>query len=248
MSSRFSGAFISQKQRRKLYDTFGGLVYYGPFSTLKIQKKMFGILEYNEILGTYESCLHEAILNLTTKNYKTIMIIGAYHGYYVAGLALISNCNEVIAFEKDVYLHEVIRSWWDVNDLPRLTLKAEATIDEMTASDNNTGFVFCDCEGDEISLLDPQKFPWQAHADFIIELHDFYKPGILKNLRSRFSKTHKCQVIFDNLNERELNKSIIEPFKIKLNFDEFPLHRWIRVNNVVTYTFGRFLILEKNDS
>ena len=51
--------------------------------------------------------------------------------------------------------------------------------------------VVCDVDGYEQELLNPAIVPWFASADFILELHDCFVPGISEEIRRRFSSTHQ---------------------------------------------------------
>ncbi len=55
--------------------------------------------------------------------------------------------------------------------------------------------VFCDCEGYEIELLNPDTAPKLKTADILVELHDLFKPGITPTLIERFQDSHDIQLI-----------------------------------------------------
>ena len=56
--------------------------------------------------------------------------------------------------------------------------------------------MFCDCEGYEIELLDPDKAPHLKTADIIVELHDFMRTDIdiTPTILSRFAATHDIAI------------------------------------------------------
>ena len=55
--------------------------------------------------------------------------------------------------------------------------------------------VVCDCEGYETELLQPSVAPVLVESDILVELHDFFKPGITEIIRERFQKSHNILMI-----------------------------------------------------
>jgi hypothetical protein len=55
--------------------------------------------------------------------------------------------------------------------------------------------VICDVEGFEEELLDPSAVPELNHADVLVELHEFIRPGIGQKIRHRFAITHRITEI-----------------------------------------------------
>ncbi|MDH5233409.1 MAG: methyltransferase [Gemmatimonadota bacterium] len=50
-----------------------------------------------------------------------------------------------------------------------------------------------DCEGYEDELLDPAAAPALAHADLLVETHDFARAGVTERLAARFAGTHDVE-------------------------------------------------------
>ncbi len=61
-----------------------------------------------------------------------------------------------------------------------------------------------DCEGYEVTLMDPAAAPklrgWRA----LVELHDFAVPGIADVIGERFSSTHDVQIIEERPRDPDL--------------------------------------------
>lgn len=57
--------------------------------------------------------------------------------------------------------------------------------------------VFCDIEGYEEVLLNPEKVPNLKYVDLLIESHDCFVPNISENLVNRFIQTHAIEIVID---------------------------------------------------
>ena len=56
-------------------------------------------------------------------------------------------------------------------------------------------FIFMDCEGAEMELLDPEIAPSLKRTRILVELHDFANRAITPILQSRFEQTHDLEII-----------------------------------------------------
>ena len=63
---------------------------------------------------------------------------------------------------------------------------------------NESALVFCDIEGAEEELLDPNLAPALKYFDIIVESHECLRQGITQKLKSRFNATHEVILIEDN--------------------------------------------------
>ncbi|RYD96674.1 MAG: hypothetical protein EOP50_06410 [Sphingobacteriales bacterium] len=233
---------------KKVRERTGSQIFFGPFATLRIPEELFPHLTIGEMIGTYESCLHGVINELIVQRPQSVVIIGANNGYYCAGLAYTMRPQRLLAFEMVPRLHPIARSWWECNDLPPMDLQGEATPEVLRNIQAPVDLLICDCEGAEEELLQPEAYTWQKDASIIVELHDFYRPGLTQRLVERFSESHDIRLLQDDPQELELNDKIlgaVHPsywltrFKIPL----FPAHRWIQNGKHQMLTAGKFLYL-----
>jgi hypothetical protein len=176
------------------------------------------------------------------------MIIGANNGYYCAGLAYTIKPKTLTAFEMVPSLQVLAQEWWKVNNLSPMTMKGEATHAELSAVQEPVDFLLCDCEGAEDELLNPQQYAWQKNAAIVVELHDFYKPGLMQRLIERFDATHEATIIMDDHRESEINDKILGAvdftyWLVRFKIANFPAHRWIPKKGHKALTFGKFLYL-----
>lgn len=233
---------------KKVRDRIGGQIYYGPFATLQIPDALYPHLTIGETIGTYEMCLHDVFNKLITERPQHIMIIGANNGYYCAGLAYTIRPQKLTAFEMVPHLQQLAQEWWKVNDLSPMTMKGEATPAELSNIAEPVDFLLCDCEGAEDELLRPEQYTWQKRSAILVELHDFYKPGLMQRLIERFDITHTAQIIMDDHQESDLNDKILSAVDlsyrlVRFKIANFPNHRWIPKKGHKALTFGKFLYL-----
>jgi hypothetical protein len=228
----------------------GDCIYHGPFSTLKIPRTHFSYLTIGELLGTYEYALQPYINKIISQKPASIIVVGANHGYYCAGFSYTIKPETLIAYEIEPHLQELAKEWWKENRLGNITMKGAATVAEFKNINIPVDFLFCDCEGEEINLLNPQEFAWQTKTTILAELHDFYKPGLLQIMVERFNATHNITIIQDDIAENMLNHTLLSAMSkwyplAKRKVAKHPNHRWIIQNNRKIVTFGRFIYMER---
>lgn len=226
-----------------LVEKIGNRIYFGPFSGLKIPKESFNYLTVSEILGLYESCLHykfESLINLELEN---IILVGGNNGYYAAGISYLLNPKLINIYESETMFHPIIKSWFNLNHGSKFNIKGEATIEEFKHIDSKIDFIFMDCEGYELELLNPQLFLWQQKTEILLELHPFYVDNLIATISSRFKKTHKIEIIYDDFNEDVKIETILKGIDLDIKYNKHPTHRWIEENNKKVYTGGMFMFL-----
>ena len=52
-----------------------------------------------------------------------------------------------------------------------------------------------DCEGGEVTLLDPVKTPALRNCEILCEVHEFYAPNATAILVERFKESHKIKLL-----------------------------------------------------
>ena len=70
--------------------------------------------------------------------------------------------------------------------------------DNFADYEHESTLVFCDIEGAELELLDPEIAPALKSMDLIVESHECLIPGITDTLIIRFSAKHDISLILDN--------------------------------------------------
>jgi len=199
---------IRQRIRRKirnknkiLNDYFKEDIYIlgGPFKGMLYSDTAYGSSILPKIFGTYEQLLNPWVEQAINKDYKTIIDIGCAEGYYSSGFAMISRNSKIYAYDtnKEILLK---------NKIENVALKEECTIEELENMIDDNTLIFCDIEGEEINLIDPNKSKKLLEADYIIETHDFKLEDTTERLIERFKKTHNIEVVSGD--EREIPEDV----------------------------------------
>jgi hypothetical protein len=171
-------------------------VYAGPFAGMKLVKGTHLSLQPAMIVGSYEAELHHAIYKAISTAPDYVINIGSAHGYYATGLARHLPNTTVIAFEPESEENwdEALRLAEANGVTDKIIQKGLCTVTELRESCRPDSFVLCDCEGDEMTLLNPEAIPSLQSCYIICELHDFIVPGLTGELVRRFKKSHINQI------------------------------------------------------
>ncbi len=179
----------------KLAVLFENTVQAGPFKGLKlVDDAAWGDGDRGScLLGCYESNLHDSIYHFANRNPKTVINIGCAGGYYAVGLAKLLPNAKVFAFDIDQNAQDVCGATAKANHVDdRVFVDGLCTPEKLSVLAQREGgiFVFMDCEGAELDLLDPQKVPYLERCDILVETHDVYISGITELLEARLNVSH----------------------------------------------------------
>lgn len=171
----------------------GGAVRSGPFAGMKYITESSCSALTPKLLGIYERELHSVIEDILSIPWRQIVDIGAAEGYYAVGFARHFRSAEVVAFEMNPKARKLLKQLAAKNDvLSRLAIQQECSDRELehTIYPKGNRLILCDCEGAEMSILDPTRVPQLASCHILVETHEFVTPGVTATLRGRFSNTH----------------------------------------------------------
>jgi hypothetical protein len=172
-----------------------GRVMAGPFRGMRIELSPLSsrhLLGY--LLGSQELELHEAIEHIATRDYRTILNIGAADGYYAVGLAMRLPDACIEAFEALPEFHPLIQRAAQANSVrQRIAIFGKCTVDLLNlrlASAAQPTLIVMDVEGAEVALLDLHAVPPLELADILVETHDAFAPAATEELIDRLGETH----------------------------------------------------------
>jgi hypothetical protein len=186
-----------QRVAHDLLAKTGGEVFAGPLAGMKIplDSPLANLPMY--VLGSYEQETHEVLSRVICAPPPKIIIIGSAFGYYTVGLACQTMHTKVIGFEAEEHPH-----WKKAAELAtlnkvadRITQKGFCDTNELYAVCEDGDFVMCDCEGGEVTLLDPVKTPALKNCEILCEVHEFYAPHATAILVERFKVSHQLNLI-----------------------------------------------------
>lgn len=176
----------------------GRRVRAGPFTGLEYPSaRSSGSAIFPKIVGSYEQELHPVIDTLLTRDYETVVDIGAAEGYYAVGLARRLPRARVHAFEMDPVARRLLLEFAQMNGVAdRISVHGRCDLPDLAAFDlSGRPLIVSDCEGAELSLLDPEAVPALTHCDMVVELHSVRGTDPRALFRQRFQRTHEVTFI-----------------------------------------------------
>lgn len=189
-------AFVS-----KVFRELRSTVCHGPFKGMKYIKKSNSSALIPKILGTYEQELHKVIEHIISEDYENIVDIGCAEGYYAVGFAYKGRNKpafHVYAYDTNKDALQNLAKLSSLNQVSdKITIAEYCTYNDFELFRGKKTLIFCDIEGDELTLLDPVKAPSLKQYDLLVEVHDGSdEAGIIKTLLTdRFKQTHLIQLI-----------------------------------------------------
>jgi hypothetical protein len=198
---------------RTIAARLGDRVARGPFAGMLYPRRRGDIVHTAKLLGAYEVEAQAAIERLAARRPTCIVNVGSGDGYYTVGLARKVEDAEVWAVDPDPLAQRACRDTAERNgvaarlryairlDVPALeqvllgTSRTSATHAPSpgTTRARHRNLCLVDCEGYEDDLLDPAGAPSLAHADLLVETHDFARAGVTERLAARFARTHDVE-------------------------------------------------------
>ena len=182
-----------------LLEEEGTKVLQGPLQGLDFIEQSAEGCHIAKLLGCYEQPLQPYIAAAIEKDYSTILNIGCAEGYYAVGLALAMPDATSLAFDIDPKAQAACVQLAEKNEVSdRVEVGGLFSPANFADYEHEPTLVFCDIEGAELELLDPEIAPALRSMDLIIESHECLIPGITDTLIMRFSATHNISLIPDN--------------------------------------------------
>ena len=188
----------SYKQRALVFDIAeqaGWKVLSGPFAGLDLEGNR---LDPCHLLGLYESALHRPIEDLLSadRNYCHVLNIGCAFGYYAVGIARRLPDAKIHAHDIDPVQQEACKRTAEKNGVTdRIEIKGVCQGEAFQDFPANETLVFCDIEGGERELLDPDRYPALKNFDLVVEIHQVETEGTRALLEERFALTHEVDFI-----------------------------------------------------
>ena len=211
-------AWCAHKERRlrvmraTFVAQFGLVVRNGPFKGLRYIGESSGSALLPKLLGSYEAALHPVLNELMTNQYDNIIDIGCAEGYYAVGLAHRCPGTPVVAFDSNRAAQEMCERLANLNGVSQqITVRGACSPEALAEAIEDRSLIVCDCEGDEVRLLDPVLLPGLKRCDLLVELHPFIDSDIPNLIAERFRETHSTGLIRED--SRGLSLSELKAFK-----------------------------------
>jgi hypothetical protein len=181
--------------QRRLVGQCGTRIQAGPFAGMEFAPHQIAGCHMPKLLGSLESELHPFIYSMPQAQYDTILNIGCAEGYYAVGLKRMLPQTRMIAFDVNPQARRVCAQVAAFN-------KVDVEIEEVYRHEDFARFpgrtlVFCDIEGDEIELIDPENAPSLRYMDLVVELHRMPVGHARDIVPPRFRESHDIQIVED---------------------------------------------------
>lgn len=174
-------------------------VMQGPLEGLDFIRQSAEGCHVAKLIGCYEQPLQEYILQVLKADYDTVINIGCAEGYYAVGMALKMEGTHTYAFDINEAAQRACADLAQKNGIAdRITVGTTFEIEDFAKYSGRRSLIFCDIEGAEVELLDPEKASTLKSFDIIVEAHEGDRPGTIKLLLDRFSETHSIKVVNDD--------------------------------------------------
>lgn len=175
---------------------FGTDVMSGPFAGMLYLDYAVNSVYTPKVLGCYELEIAPIIERIIKSSYSVIVDVGCAEGYYAVGLAICCPKAHIYAFDAGLEARQACQQLSEINGVSaRVTIEGFCDADALKSLPLVGGFLLCDIEGDEETLLDPVKLPELLGMDILVELHELFRPGVTALILSRFQHTHGITLI-----------------------------------------------------
>ena len=177
----------------------GTKVLQGPLAGMDFIERSAEGCHVAKLLGCYEQPLHPHIHVALSGKYSKIVNIGCAEGYYAIGFARAIPNLISLAFDTDPGAQNACRELAERNGVSdRVEIGGLFTPADFANYKDEAALIFCDIEGAEQELLDPEMAPGLRTLDIIVESHECIRPGVTQTLVSRFTESHNIELVEDN--------------------------------------------------
>lgn len=182
MREEWRAETVLQRRRRvssEVYDLFGGVVGYGPFKGLSLQKNnWWGGADFaSMLLGLYEKEVLDFLFSKRFDGFESFVDIGAADGYYAIGMLRAGRMRKAVCFELSEEGRRTIAANAVANgvaDQIQVFGAADRRFHEKLSDlDLARTVVLVDAEGAEFEILDAESLSALRRATFIIEIHNW---------------------------------------------------------------------------
>jgi hypothetical protein len=181
---------------RRVRHRFGDHVQAGPFTGLEFPD--WGITHVDgfapKLLGSYELELRDTLEAAIAARPARVVNVGAGEGYFAVGLGRRLPDAHVVAFELRTDKHDLMAQLAERNGV-QLEIHGACDPAGLRAVLEPGTLVFCDVDGAERELLDPDAVPELRACAIVAETHDRIVQGITALVRERFAPTHEIEAI-----------------------------------------------------
>lgn len=178
----------------------GNTVFSGPFAGMHYASNASEGALMPRLIGCYEAELHPFLAQVAQAGYERVIDIGCAEGYYAVGLArMLPGCH-IHAHDIDESAQQACRQLAQANGVTdRVTVAGVFEGAQLARHTAHKTLIVCDIEGAEAQLLDPWQWPDFARFDLLVEVHECFQPGLVRQLDARFAATHTIEWVWPSV-------------------------------------------------
>lgn len=204
---------LVQQQGTKIMD--------GPFAGMEFIEHSAEGCHLPKLLGCYEEELHPFLSSLPAMKYSTVLKIGCAEGYYAVGIKRLLPAARMIAFDINPAAQAACKALAGRNGVA-VEVRGICTREDFNAfSSADRMLVWCDIEGAEGELLDPQVSPALRQMDLVVEFHPVATGHTFNDVLPRFTETHAIEIL-----QTSAHHPLLPPFLKQLGHLDQLLAQW----------------------
>jgi len=173
----------------------GAKVIDGPFAGMEFIEQSAEGCHVPKLVGCYEAELHPFLNTLAQENYTTVLNIVCAEGYYAVGIKRLLPAVRLLAYDINPRAQQACQALAARNGV-NVEIGGLFSPQDFARFDKNEKIlVWCDIEGAERELLDPELAPRLKEMDMVIEFHPTEKGHTFNDVLPRFAGSHDIEII-----------------------------------------------------
>jgi hypothetical protein len=177
----------------------GLTVVNGPFQGMKFTSRHLKCCNITaKLLGSYEEELSPFIVRIRQAEHALVVNVGCAEGYYSVGFALCFPKAVVHAFDTNLAARRLCSKLARANGVAdRVVIRdwcSHYTLQKLLQGRRDV-LLFCDVEGFELELLQPDLVPGLRSCNILVETHDMLEPGVTDTICARFAESHTIDLM-----------------------------------------------------
>jgi hypothetical protein len=170
---------------------YRGMKYFGPPRIPIIDQ-----VPTTKLIGSFEEEIHPWIEGMIGREFRTAIFVGSGEGYHPVGMARRMRNTRFVVFDTLIAARQATKSLAEQNEVKnRMQLRGFCGNESFLDLDLAGSFIFSDCGGAELTLLDPTLYPELRLATILVETHDAFDPRITARIAQKFSGTHRIDLV-----------------------------------------------------
>ena len=198
----------------------GTTVQAGPFAGMNFVAQSAEGCHIPKLLGCYEEELHPFLYTLAEQQYDLILNIGCAEGYYAVGMKKLSPHTQILAFDINPIAQKACADLAAKNSL-EIEIGSEFKPEDFSRFVGKKVLIWCDIEGAERELLNPEVTPALKEMDLVVEFHPTPTGHTTLDMLPKFQTSHSIEIL-----QTQGHRPILPDFFLQLDHLDQLLAQW----------------------